>query len=319
MKNSITDIAGIRVGHFTNDAALTGCTVIICENGAVGGVDISGGAPGTRETALLYPTRLVKRVNAILLTGGSAFGLSAADGVMRYLAEKGCGYDTGLKKIPIVPSAVIFDLHIGDKGVAPSAEDGYRACLNASIEDVIEGSVGAGTGATVGKLLGLRGTMRGGLGTASIKFENGLIVGVLVVVNAFGDVRDFRTNQIIAGARSKDGNFIDTVKYLMDGNSMYPYFNDNSTIGVVVTNTDLDKTQTTRVAQMAQIGVAQVITPSQTLFDGDIIFALSTGEIESDPNFVGIIASELVKHAVINAIKKAKSVDNILSYSDLTE
>lgn len=317
MKNSITDIAGIKVGHFTDGKSYTGCTVILCENGAVCGVDIRGGSPGTRETALLQPTCKVSKVNAVLLTGGSAIGLAAADGVMRYLIEKGVGYDAGVAKIPIVPSAVIFDLHLGDHNVAPGAEDGYNACLDASSENNEEGNVGAGTGATVGKVSGMQGAMRGGVGTTSIKFENGLIVGVLMVVNAFGDIRDNRNNSIIAGARSKDDTFIDTVKYLMAGNTANPHYMDNTTIGVVATNAVLDKTQATCVARMAQTGLSQVVVPSQTMFDGDMIFALSTGEIKADLNFVGIVAAELVKEAIINAVKNAKSVGHVLSYSDI--
>lgn len=314
-KRVVMELEGLRVGHFTNGVAYTGCTVVLCENGVVCGVDIRGGAPGTRETQLLQPTCRVDKVNAILLTGGSAVGLAAADGVMRYLIELGHGYDAGARRIPIVPAAVIFDYYLGSSDVAPSAEDGYRACLNATAEGVENGSIGAGTGATVGKVCGLQGAMRGGLGTSSIKFKNGLVVWALMVVNAFGDVRDVESNKIIAGARAKDNSFVNAVKYLMDGNSIYPHCPDNTTIGVVATNAVLDKAQATCVARMAQTGLAQVVAPCHTMFDGDTIFALSTCEVEADLNFVGVVASEVVKEAIVSAVKSAKSAGDVLGYS----
>ncbi len=301
MNYSLTDIPGIRVGHFTNTECATGCTVVICDNGATCGVDIRGGAPGTRETALLAPYNLVDKVNAILLTGGSAFGLAAADGVMRYCEENGYGYGMSTKKIPIVPAAVIYDFYSGND-YAPTAQDGYTACLCASNAKVAQGNVGAGTGALVGKVCGKEKAMRGGLGTASVRFANGLVVGVVVVVNAFGDVRDYADNRIIAGARTADGNFIDTVKYIMDGNTISLNCQSNTIIGITATNANFSKTALTKIAQMAHVGVAQVITPAHTMYDGDTFFALATGEIEADINTVGVIAAELVKKAIFESV-----------------
>ncbi len=301
MNSSFTDIPGIRVGHFTNTECATGCTVVICDNSATCGVDIRGGAPGTRETALLAPNNLVDKVNAILLTGGSAFGLAAADGVMRYCAENGYGFGMSTKKIPIVPAAVIYDFYSGNN-YAPTAQDGYAACLCASNAKVAQGNIGAGAGALVGKVCGAAKAMRGGLGTASIQFASGLIVGVIVVVNAFGDVRDYANNQIIAGAKTADGKFIDTVDYIMEGNLINLNCQSNTMLGIAITNANFDKTALTKVAQMAHVGVAQVITPAHTMYDGDTFFALATGEIEADINAVGVIAAELVKKAIKNAI-----------------
>jgi L-aminopeptidase/D-esterase-like protein len=298
MNASITDIPGIRVGHFTNSECATGCTVVICENGATCGVDIQGGAPGTRETALLAPHNLVQKVNAILLTGGSAFGLAAADGVMRYCEENGYGFGMSTKKIPIVPAAVIYDFYFGEN-CAPKAQDGYEACLQASTAKVALGNVGAGTGALVGKVCGIQQAMRGGVGSAGTRFDNGLIIGVIVVVNTFGDVRNYEDNRIIAGARTTDGNhFIDTIKYLMDGHSAVINHSSNTLIGVAATNANFSKAELTKVAQMAQTGVSQVITPAHTMYDGDTFFALATGEIEADVNLVGIATAELLKKAI---------------------
>jgi L-aminopeptidase/D-esterase-like protein len=297
----LTNIPGIRVGHFTNTECSTGCTVVICDNGATCGVDIRGGAPGTRETALLAPYNLVDKVNAILLTGGSAFGLAAADGVMRYCEEKGYGFGMSTKKIPIVPAAVIYDFY-SDNNYAPTAQDGYVACLCASNTTVAQGNVGAGTGALVGKVCGKEKAMRGGLGTASIQFASGLIVEVLVVVNAFGDVRDYADNRIVAGAQTADGDFIDTVKYIMAGNPINLNCQSNTMLGITATNANFSKTALTKVAQMAHVGVTQVVTPAHTMYDGDTFFALATGEIEADINIVGVVAAELVKKAIKCAV-----------------
>jgi len=318
---SITNIPGIRIGHFTNDKCATGCTVVLCENGgATCGVDIRGGAPGTRETALLAPTCLVDKVNAILLTGGSALGLAAADGVMRYCQEQGYGFSMARKKIPIVPAAVIYDFNLGEDG-APSAQDGYEACLQAACAtEVAEGNVGAGTGALVGKVCGTQQAMRGGLGTAAMQFQTGLKVGVLVVVNTFGDVRSDEDKRIIAGARTKDGNrFLDTIKYLLEGTATTTQ-SSNTLIGVVAINAHLGKTELTKVAQMAHVGVSQVITPAHTLYDGDTLFALATGEseVEADVNLVGIAAAELVKKAIQRAILKSVGREGIPAYSDFS-
>lgn len=317
MNASITDIPGIRVGHFTHHQYATGCTVVICENGATCGVDIRGGAPGTRETALLAPTCLVEKVNAVVLTGGSAFGLAAVDGVMKYCEEKGYGFGIKPKTIPIVPAAVIYDFHLGTQHYAPNAQDGYQACLEAGTAKVAEGNVGAGTGALVGKVCGIQQAMRGGLGTAAMQFPNGLLVAVLVVVNTFGDVRNYEDNQIIAGARTTDGHFVDTVQYMMAGNLITTNSASNTLIGVVATNANLDKTKLTKVAQMAHVGVSQVVTPAHTMSDGDTFFALATGKMEAEVNFVGIVAAELVKKAIFRAIVTAVGREGIPAYSEI--
>ncbi len=301
MKN----IPNIRVGHFTHNEYATGCTVMICDKGATCGVDIRGGAPGTRETALLAPHCLVEKVNAILLTGGSALGLAAADGVMKYCQEQGYGFGMGTKKIPIVPTAVIYDFNVGVGDYAPTAKDGYEACLSASTAKVVQGNVGAGTGALVGKACGIDRAMRGGLGTASLSFPNGLIINVLVVVNTFGDVRSYEDNRIIAGARSKEGGFVDTIKYIINEGFPKTFCRSNTIIGIAATNARFDKMELTQIAQMAQVGVSQVITPVHTMYDGDTFFALATGEIEADVNLVGIATGELVKKAIESAIIKS--------------
>ncbi|MCK5523951.1 MAG: P1 family peptidase [Thiomargarita sp.] len=301
----MTNIPNIRVGHFTHNEYATGCTVVICDKGATCGVDIRGGAPGTRETALLAPHCLVEKVNAILLTGGSALGLAAADGVMKYCQEQDYGFGMGAKKIPIVPTAVIYDFNVGVGDYAPTAKDGYEACLSASTAKVVQGNVGAGTGALVGKVCGIDRAMRGGLGTASLSFQNGLIINVLVVVNTFGDVRSYEDNRIIAGARTTEGGFVDTIKYIINEGFPKTYCRSNTIIGIAATNARFDKMELTQIAQMAQVGVSQVITPVHTMYDGDTFFALATGEIEADVNLVGIATGELVKKAIESAIIKS--------------
>ncbi len=310
-------ITDIRIGHFTNQDCATGCTVVICDNGATCGVDIRGNAPGTRETALLAPHCVVEKVNAILLTGGSALGLAAADGVMKYCQEQGYGFGMGTKKIPIVPAAVIYDFNIGAQDYAPTAEDGYQACLQASMTEIATGNVGAGTGAIVGKVCGIQHAMRGGFGTASMQFPSGLIINVLLVVNTFGDVRHYETNRIIAGARTRKNSFIDTIKYILTEHQPATNCQSNTLIGVVITNAKLNKISMTKVAQMAQIGVAQVITPAHTQYDGDTFFALATNEIEADINLVGIATTELVKKAILNAILTSVGQYGIPAYSEL--
>jgi L-aminopeptidase/D-esterase-like protein len=313
---TITDIPGIRVGHFTKNEYATGCTVIICDNGASCGVDIQGDAPGTRETDLLTPNGVVDKVNAILLTGGSAFGLAAADGVMKYCAEQGYGFTMSRKKIPIVPSAVIYDFNLGSQDYAPTAEDGYQACLNATTGQIATGNVGAGTGALVGKVCGIAHSMRGGLGVAGIRFPSGLIISVLVVVNTFGDVRNSE-NRIIAGARAMDNSFIDATKYLMNENNTAINSSSNTLIGVVATNAKLNKYELQKIAKRAQIGVTQIITPAHTKYDGDTFFSLATGDIETDMTLVSVTVTELVKKACFQAIEKSVGREGIPAYSEL--
>ena len=327
LKNAITDIPGILVGHAQDETALTGCTVILCEKGAVGGVDQRGGAPGTREVDALHPMHLVSKVHGVVLSGGSAFGLESATGVMRYLEERDVGFDTHIVKVPIVPAAILFDLGIGKSDVRPDSSMGYLACQNASSDPPAEGNVGAGTGATVGKILGVGQSMKSGIGTASQEIGAGVIVGAIVAVNAFGDVIDPSTGQIIAGARSKDvgplhigapGNFADTLKVMQTliGRTILGFGSrENTVIGVIATNAKLDKEATNKVAQMAHDGLARTVRPAHTMLDGDTIFALATGEHAADVNIVGAYAAEVFAQAILRAVRAAKSVAGIPAIS----
>ena len=302
MNNTITAVPGIRVGHAQNDEALTGCTVILCEDGAVGGVDQRGGAPGTRETDLLRPLHHVEKVHGVLLTGGSAFGLDAAGGVMRYLEERGAGFDVGVARVPIVPAAVIFDLAIGRADVRPDAAMAYQACVNATTDPVAEGSVGAGTGATVGKILGMQNATKTGVGSACVEIIEGLFVGAIAVVNALGDVIDPHNGEIIAGARS-EGGFADTLKVMPNMLTQSTASTSNTVIGVVATNAKLSKEEANKIAQMAQDGLARAVRPAHTMYDGDTIFALSTGEVKADVNLIGAFAAEVFAEAIVRAVR----------------
>jgi L-aminopeptidase/D-esterase-like protein len=322
--DSILDVAGIRIGHAHNLKARTGCTVVLCEaRGAVCGVDVRGAAPGTRETDLLDPGNLVERVHAILLSGGSAFGLDAATGVMQFLEERGIGFDTGVAHVPIVPAAVIYDLAIGDAHIRPNAQMGYQACVNASGETIEEGQVGAGAGAMIGKISGIANASNGGVASLSIKLATGATIGVLVVVNAFGDVVNPANGRILAGARRPGGRgFLNTQKTIEQGirqNSGTRTAKDktnlaehpfsaaitNTTLAVIVTDAALSKAQARKVASMAHDGLARAIKPVHTMFDGDTIFALSTGEICTDVTTVGTVAADLVARAVVKVGKQA--------------
>jgi len=326
--NTITAVPGIRVGHAQDENALTGCTVVLCTGGAVGGVDQRGGAPGTRETDLLGPMHLVEQVHAVLLAGGSAFGLDAASGVMRYLEEHGIGFNTGVARVPIVPAAILFDLGLGRADVRPDAAMGYQACQNASSQPPAEGCVGAGTGASVGKMLGPGQAMKSGLGTASQHLGRGLVVGAIVVVNAFGDVIEPRTGRILAGARSLQTGplhlgsgaiFADTLELMktLVGRTVLQFAShSNTTIGVVATNARLTKEQVNKVAQMAHNGLARSIRPAHTLLDGDTIFALATGEKSADVNLIGAYAAEVVAQAVIRAVQTARPAGGLPASTD---
>ncbi len=311
MHNAITDVPSLRVGHAQNEEAMTGCTVILCESGAVGGVEQRGGAPGTRETDALYPMHLVQKVHAIVLSGGSAFGLDSAGGVVKYLEERGVGFDVGVARVPIVPAAILFDLAVGRADVRPDAAMGYQACLNASTDRPAEGNVGAGCGATVGKILGLEQAMKSGIGTASIEICDGLVVGAIVAVNAFGDVIDPQTNQMVAGARSLDrpGEFADTLQVLRslagDGNLIFAR-PQNTVIGVVATNAGLTKEQVNVVARMAHDGLGRAIRPAHTMLDGDTIFTLSTSDYQADVNIIGAFAAEVFAQACLRAVRTAR-------------
>ena len=320
MHNAITDVEGIKVGHYTDLEAATGCTVVLCEEGAIGGVDVRGAAPGTRETDLLRPMHLVEKIHAVLLTGGSAFGLDAAGGVMRYLEERGIGFDVKVAKVPIVPAAVLFDLAIGDPKVRPDAEAGYAACLAASDSEVAEGNVGAGTGATVGKLLGPKYATKSGLGTASQRIGKGIVIGAIVAVNAFGDVVDPKTGRIIAGARKPVvGGFLNTTERIKGDLGQTILGFASTTIGVVATNAHLTKEQGNKVAQMAHNGLAMAIRPAHTMFDGDAIFALSLGKAgrEGNVSVIGSVAVEVVAQAVVRAVTQAEGLLGVPAARDL--
>ena len=303
--DTITVIDGIKVGHATDERARTGCTVILCESGAVAGVDVRGSAPGTRETDAIRPGGLVEKAHAVLLTGGSAFGLDAAGGVMQFLEEHGVGFLAGPVRVPIVPSAVIFDLGVGDPKVRPDREMGYRACVNAASTQVPMGQVGAGTGATVGKGPGLQ-PSNGGVGSVCRALKSGLIVGAIVVVNAVGNVVNPTTGKIVAGAKHPEtGEFVDIVERLVEQGErdLFQTSNTNTTIGVVGTNAALSPTEVTKVAQMAHDGLARTIRPVHTMSDGDTIFALSIGMHDTPVNTVGVIAAEVMAEAVCRAVK----------------
>jgi L-aminopeptidase/D-esterase-like protein len=328
LMNAITDVPGIEVGQAENAEALTGCTVVMCERGAVGGVDQRGGAPGTRETDLLRPMHLVQKAHAVLLAGGSAFGLDAASGVMRYLEERGIGFDAQVARVPIVPAAILFDLGLGDARVRPDAAMGYRACEHASAERPAEGNAGAGMGASVGKILGMGGAMKAGLGTASVDLGGGCVVGALVAVNALGDVVDPPSGRILAGARPAklgpvkvggDGPFADTLAVMrgfVGKTAMRFASHSNTVIGVVATNAALTKDEANKVAQMAHDGLARAIRPAHTLFDGDTLFALSTGEKKVDVNIIGAYAAEVMAQAIVRAVLQAKAAGGLPAASD---
>ena len=290
MANGITKVPGIRVGHYTDAPNATGCTVVLCEGGAVGGVDVRGSAPGTRETDLLAPTAMVDRVHAVLLSGGSAFGLAAATGVMDCLEENNIGIEFGNAAIPIVPAAILFDLGLITHRVRPDANAGYAACKAAMDSDdgeVAEGSVGAGTGATVAKLLGLQRSVKGGIGTASVELGDGVIVGAIAAVNAVGGVSDADTGGVIAGPLADDGaTMLDSMQLITspDYKTARPRPGENTTIGVVATNAKLNKAQANKLASSAHDGLALSIRPAHLMSDGDTIFALATGQLDADMN-----------------------------------
>ncbi|NLJ97672.1 MAG: P1 family peptidase [Tissierellia bacterium] len=310
-----THIDGIRVGNAQDLEAATGCTVIICEEGATGGVDVRGGAPGTRETDLLKPENLVDKIHGIVLSGGSAFGLDAASGAMKYLEERDIGFDVQVTKVPIVCSAVLFDLIIGDSSRRPDFEMGYQACVNATNLECPNGNIGAGTGATLGKFLGPDRAMKGGLGSYAIQIGD-LKVGALVAVNCLGDVIDPQTGEILAGLLDEEGQkLIGTENILFkDYDINRNVFNGNTTIGVVATNGIFTKAEANKIASMAHNGYARTIRPAHTLFDGDTIFTMATGKVEADINVVGTLAAKVMERAIINGIKSANSLYGFKGY-----
>ncbi|WP_126426808.1 P1 family peptidase [Brevibacillus marinus] len=316
-KRSIVDVPGIKVGHAQDEEALTGVTVVLAEKGATAGVDVRGSAPGTRETDLLKPENLVQQVHAICLCGGSAFGLDACSGVMQYLEERGIGLDVGVARVPIVPGAVLFDLSIGDSTVRPDQKMGYRAAKAASTDPVAEGNVGAGTGATVGKLAGMGRAMKSGLGTSSLTLPNGLIVGAIVAVNAVGEVRDPQTNQLLAGARDDDGKIKESRFWMREQLTLPIPPGTNTTIAVVASNANLTKTQANKVAQIAHNGLARTIHPIHTMNDGDTIFALATGGVDASVDVVGAFSADVLAEAVVRAVRAASAAGGLPASRDL--
>jgi L-aminopeptidase/D-esterase-like protein len=319
---TITAVPGIKVGHHTLTERPTGCTVIIVDGeGAAGGVSQRGGAPGTRETDLLDPSNMVDKVNAIVLAGGSAFGLEAATGTVKWLEEHNIGWPTGVAKVPIVPAAILFDLPVGGKPtIRPTADCGYRAAAAATSEPVKEGTIGAGAGATVGKSGGGGRSMKAGLGSYSITLPNGLSVGAIVAVNAVGDIIDPDTGKIVAGVRNPDGTFADARKILRSGQTgQQPRPGENTTIGLVATNARLTKTQAQRMAMMADDGFARAIFPSHTMGDGDTVFALATGQWTGEANLtqIGALAADVMARAIVRAATEATGVPNIPAARDL--
>ena len=310
----LTTISGVKVGHHTLTGRPTGCTVVLVENGATAAVDIRGAAPGTRETALLNPANVrVQQIHGIVLSGGSAFGLATADGVMRYLDERGIGFQTGAGPVPIVPAAVLYDLNLGNASIRPTSECGYQAATTANAQNVEEGNVGAGAGATIGKIGGANRAMKGGIGTALVELPNGLQVAALMAVNAVGDIVDPETGSIIAGVRTNDGRgFADARTILRRTESTGPNTPDgqSTTIGVVVTNATLTPAQLSVVARMAQSGLARAVRPAHTPADGDTIFALATGNRTEAPNLlrIGAFAADATADAIIRAVRAATSI-----------
>lgn len=319
MNGTLTDIPGLKVGHWTDRAGATGCTVILCpEGGAVAGVDVRGSAPGTRENHLLNPVNFVQKVHAILLAGGSAYGLAAADGVMRWLEEHNLGLDVGVAKVPIVPAAVIFDLGIGDAYARPDSAAGYAACEGASDAPVAQGNVGAGTGATVGKVLGFNYATKGGLGSASRRLGNGLLIAALAVVNAYGEVIDPQTNELISGVRNPLGEgFVPALQTMETIYGQTWAGLANTTLGVVATNAALTKAEATKVAQMGHDGLARAIRPIHTMLDGDTVYALSTGDQKADVNLIGAVGAEVLAEAVVNGVRAAETLAGVPAARDL--
>jgi L-aminopeptidase/D-esterase-like protein len=311
----LTDIPGIKVGHVSDYEAITGCTAILCEQGAVGGVDIRGSASGTEETPTLDPGHITSQVHGILLAGGSAFGLEAASGVRRYLEHRGVGFATAAARVPIVAAAILYDLDIGKARVRPTLAMGEAAATAATADAVAEGAVGAGTGATVGKIQGMRQAMKSGLGTATVILPDGLLVSALAAVNALGDVRDPRNGRILAGARKspESREFLDTEQYMkrnvkvVRGDRAFR----NTTLAVVATNARLDKVRARKLAQLGSLGVARTIFPVNTMADGDITFALSMGDLEADIDALGVAAAEALASAILRAVNLAHTMGGV--------
>ncbi|MGL6105746.1 P1 family peptidase [Romboutsia sp.] len=314
-----THIEGIKIGNIQDEKAATGCTVVICEKGATAGVDVRGGSPATRETDLLNPVNMVQQIHAVVLSGGSAFGLDASSGVVKYLEEKGIGFDVQVAKVPIVCGASLFDLTLGSANIRPDATMGYKACENAQTqnEEILNGNIGAGCGATVGKYLGLETSMKGGLGTYAIEIGD-LQVGAIVAVNCLGDVVDPEDNNKIVAGLIKEGKFLGTENIMIDNYyDKTNLFSANTTIGIVVTNAKFTKSEITKIASMAHNGYGRTMRPAHSIYDGDTIFALSTSEVEADLSVVGLLAAKVMERAVVNAVKHASNLHGVRSFNDI--
>ena len=320
MNDTITSVPGIEAGHYTDLENATGCTVVLCRKGAVGGVDVRGGSPGTRETNLLEPTRRVDQLFAVVLSGGSAFGLDAASGVMAWLEEQGTGFRVSPEVIvPIVSSAIIYDLGLVNSRVRPGPDDGRAACEAASMDMLPEGTVGAGTGATVAKTGGTHRAVKGGLGTAAVRFPSGVTVAAVVAVNAIGGIWDYTAGQLVAGPRRDDGTFDDPVGILLDGSpSASPTGPVNTSIGVVATDAKLSREESNYLARVSHDGLAMSIRPCHTIRDGDTMFAMATGESEAqvDLTSLGAAAVEATAQAVLRAVRKATGLGGIPAVSE---
>ena len=317
MFDNLCDVPGVLVGHATDLEALTGCTAILFEDpeGAIVGVDVRGSSPGTRQTDRLGPHGTIRKTHALLLTGGSAFGLAAAEGVVSYLGESGIGLDIGVTRIPLVSAAVLFDLLVGDPAIRPDFPMGYEAAASAKSGDFAQGSVGAGTGATVGKVLGMERAMKGGIGSVSVRLDGGLVVAALAAVNAFGDVRDPKTGRVIAGPRQDDGTLGDTVELLPEAASRLRWA-ENTTLGIVATNARLMKSGANKVAQMAHDGLARAIEPVHTTIDGDVAFAVSVGEVDAETDVIGAWGARAMQEAILRAVRTAEGVPGMPSLSE---
>lgn len=313
------NVRGIRIGHASDFNGLTGCTVVLCEDGAVAAMDLRGTASGSRQVDSLYPLHLVEKAQGVLLAGGSGFGLQATDGVVRYLEERGKGFNVGVGVVPIVPTAIVFDLLLGDPKARPTATMAYQACQDARAEDIPEGSVGAGTGTKVGNLGGITRAMKGGFGLATQSARGDLEIFAAVVVNAFGDIRDYHTGEILAGVRTDDRSLAlaDSTALLRTWADAAPPLFQNTTLAVVGTNAVMTKVEATKVAQMALNGLVKTVSPALTLYDGDILFILATGECRADLNLVGYLSELAVAEAINRAVKLADGFGTVPAYRDL--
>jgi L-aminopeptidase/D-esterase-like protein len=309
--NGLTDVPGILVGHVTDAVALTGCTVILCGNDAVGGVDVRGSATGSVELDTLRPGHVAPNVHAFVLSGGSAFGLESTSGVRNLLEKRGVGYNASVTRVPIVPGAILFDLGIGDKTVRPTREMGEKAAMAANAGPVAEGNVGAGTGATVGKILGMKTAMKSGLGTASVLLGNGTVVAAMVAVNAVGDVIDPQTGRIVAGARVSEQSRAFANSTAMMRHGLPTPREGNTVIGIIATNAKLDRVQTNKLAALGSLGVVRTISPINTMSDGDITFAVSLGNAKASVDEVGVAAADAMATAVLRAVRTAKTAGGV--------